>query len=292
MIRCNFTRELTFFRPKRQCHWKFLLRRVDLYINYFRFQKGVDNFSWGEVGGPLVIFNASTWTTLVTSPSKNFMAANMMHNLTSDSLHWGLMGLVNDIPSGFTIETILHVGTGINSAMEGWGGFLTKYYGKDKSMMESDLVNNYIGYWTDNGDYYYPDPDDRNDFEKTLIDAMQYHMNDNNIPYRYLQLDAYWYYRTATGGCLNWTVRANIFPNGIQKLHSSLGIPIVAHNMYFEPKTNYAKQNGGDYNFIVEASIAIPDDITFWEDLFSNSSQWGLISYEQDFMETTYMGLQ
>ena len=36
-------------------------------------------------------------------------------------------------------------------AMKGWGKMLRSYYGKTSASRETDFVNNYLGYWTDNG---------------------------------------------------------------------------------------------------------------------------------------------
>ncbi len=37
--------------------------------------------------------------------------------------------------------------------MDGWGVIMRTYYARDESFRYSDLTNNYIGYWTDNGMY-------------------------------------------------------------------------------------------------------------------------------------------
>lgn len=36
--------------------------------------------------------------------------------------------------------------------MEEWGALLLKYYQKNLSYKENDFTNNYLGYWTDNGE--------------------------------------------------------------------------------------------------------------------------------------------
>ena len=35
--------------------------------------------------------------------------------------------------------------------MDHWGDIMRYYYNKPKSYRDSDLANNYLGYWTDNG---------------------------------------------------------------------------------------------------------------------------------------------
>lgn len=53
------------------------------------------------------------------------------------------------------------------------------------------------------------------------------------LPYRYLQLDSWWYYKGHNGGVKNWTARPDVFPDGIQGLQNKTKWPIVAHNRYW-----------------------------------------------------------
>ncbi|XP_048245186.1 uncharacterized protein LOC124119104 [Haliotis rufescens] len=50
----------------------------------------------------------------------------------------------------------------------------------------------------------------------------------------------------------------------------------------------YAKQNGGNYNFIIDGHKALPTEERFWTDLMSSARQWGLLVYEQDFLDTQF----
>ena len=43
----------------------------------------------------------------------------------------------------------------ITQLMNYWGDIMRWYYNKETSYTRSDLPNNYIGYWTDNGQYRY-----------------------------------------------------------------------------------------------------------------------------------------
>ena len=47
---------------------------------------------------------------------------------------------------------------------------------------------------------------------------------------------------------------------------------------YWSDNTDYATQNGGKWNFVVERDnqLAIPVDEDFWEYLFQTSRRWGL----------------
>lgn len=71
--------------------------------------------------------------------------------------------------------------------------------------------------------------------------------------------------------------------NIISSVRDKTGLPVSAHNRWWSDHTVYAKQNGGQYNFIVEkeTSKALPLDQSFWNDLIANSTKWGLMNYEQ-----------
>ena len=53
------------------------------------------------------------------------------------------------------------------------------------------------------------------------------------IPYRYVQLDSWWYYKGKGGGVKNWTAQTDVFPNGIEAVVEKTGWPIVGHNRWW-----------------------------------------------------------
>ncbi|XP_078674668.1 uncharacterized protein LOC144912809 [Branchiostoma floridae x Branchiostoma belcheri] len=249
----------------------------------------------GITGGPLAVFDQDL-NTVVLSPFSEFMAASVWHNGTGEAesggeVNYGIMGQVDNIPPDFDYQTILYYGKGINQALHEWGGTLMRQYGKSRARTESDFSSNYLGYWTDNGAYYYYHTEPGKNYEDTMVDAMAY-AKEVGIPYRYLQLDSWWYYKGAGGGVKTWDARPDVFPSGLRALYEKIGLPIVAHNRYWAKDTTYAKQNGGNYSFIVEKQLSIPTDMMFWDDLFTQSREWGLIVYEQDWLDVEFKGLQ
>ncbi|KAI8505567.1 hypothetical protein Bbelb_167560 [Branchiostoma belcheri] len=124
------------------------------------------------------------------------------------------------------------------------------------------------------GAYYYYHTEPGKNYEDTMVDAMAY-AKEVGIPYRYVQLDSWWYYKGAGGGVKTWDARPDVFPSGLRA-----------------KDTTYAKQNGGNYSFIVEKQLSIPTDMMFWDDLFTQSREWGLIVYEQDWLDVEFKGLQ
>jgi len=64
----------------------------------------------------------------------------------------------------------------------------------------------------------------------------------------------------------------------------------VAHNRWWSNETVYARQNGGEYDFVVEhdAQMALPLEEHFWTDLLRESRKWGLTVYEQDWLNDQF----
>ncbi|KAH8061053.1 hypothetical protein JL722_4347 [Aureococcus anophagefferens] len=244
-----------------------------------------------EDTGPVCFFDDGA--SAVVSAASSFMSAN--HVLDDDgALTYGLMGRVKAVPAGHVVETIVHFSKdGVNGAMDAWGAALLGRYGKDRAVAEADFTVNYLGYSTDNGAFYYYGSEKNKTMEDTILDVHAY-AEAAGIPYRYVLLDSWWYYQaTDTGGVTNWTARPDIFPSGMRHVRDATGWPIVAHNRYWSGETVYAKQNGGDFDFIIEdvrggkhgGSWAFPDDPAFWDHLIGTAADdWGLATYEQDWL--------
>ncbi|KAK6196067.1 hypothetical protein SNE40_001362 [Patella caerulea] len=242
----------------------------------------------GIIGGPLVLFDSGE-NVLVISPFNQFMAASSYSD--GHSYSYGVMGGVDYVPANFVLQTVLmYRSAGINRAMDDWGRLMTTYYGKDGTYRQSDLTLNYIGYWTDGGAYYYYNVETNKDYEQTILDCVQYG-RDINMPYRYLQIDSYFYFKGPNGGVQTWTPMPLLFPHGFQYLYNMTGLPIGCHNRWWSPNNTYAKQNGGQFDFIVEKAKAVPTDESFWNYLFDNAKRWGLILYEQDWLDVEFAGV-
>ena len=90
--------------------------------------------------------------------------------------------------------------------------------------------------------------------------------------------------------------REDFFPDGGIEAYIKHKFPLVAHNRWFGPDNVYAKENGGQYDFVTDdievdlpgppgsgrGPYAYPNDTKFWPDFMSDRKQWGLITYEQD----------
>ena len=235
-------------------------------------------------GFPLVIFDSELENTLVISPQNTFMSGHQVtwkpQNYTVPVWGSGIIGKVDMIPKGYSMETLVVAGQNVTSTMEKWGKLLRIRYKKEDHYRLDDFTINYLGYYTDNGACYYYYTGEYDNYEEALI-AVKENAVKNGIPYQYLQLDSWWYYKGVGGGVKNWAPMPDVFPHGLQYLSNKTHWPIVAHNRYFSPDTVYAKQNGGRFNFIIDKGhIALPDDPDFWRYLLSTArDEWNLRVY-------------
>ena len=78
--------------------------------------------------------------------------------LQNGDLKFGLMGSVESIPSAVSLDTVVVWGQTLRNAMNRWGEILRIYNGKNTSNKHDDYVSNFLGYWMDNGAYYYYNP--------------------------------------------------------------------------------------------------------------------------------------
>lgn len=265
-----------------------------------------DNIFHGVDGGfPIALFDHKKryileifmQNALVMSPLNTFMSAATTSWLVDDetpALGFGIISTVDKIPKGYAYETILVAGQNVTGTMDSWGELLRSKYKKDDSFRKRDYSINYLGYWTDNGACYYYYTGDYANYEDALV-AVKEDADRQGIPFRYLQLDSWWYFKDDKGGVKNWTAMPDVFPNGIEAVVKKTGWPIVAHNRFWSSQAVYAQRNGGLFDFIIDDAddIALPNDPKFWPYLLSNAQQqWNLWVYEQDWLFTEFSTLR
>ena len=66
------------------------------------------------------------------------------------------------------------------------------------------------------GAFYYTYPEKQKTYEQTVYDVLSYAAQEE-IPYRYLQLDDWWYYIVGPGygATVKWEARPSVFPHGL-----------------------------------------------------------------------------
>ena len=247
-------------------------------------------------GLPLIIYDSDMKNTIVISPQNTFMSATQTSFLPdgydSPIFGLGIVSAVDTVPKGYEMETLVVAGENITGTMEKWGKLLRIRYKKEDHYRLADFTINYLGYYTDNGACYYYHTGEYDNYEDALI-AVKENGLKSGIPHRYVQLDSWWYYKGEVGGVKNWTAKPSVFPHGIWYFSNKTDWPIVAHNRYWSNNTDYAKQNGGIFNFIIdEDGYALPVDAEFWRYLLSTAKdEWNLKVYEQDWLDNEYSNL-
>ncbi|CAF1064276.1 unnamed protein product [Adineta steineri] len=237
----------------------------------------------GMSGGPFIIFNSTQngqGDAILISPFSQFMSSSL--SINGNILEYGYMGSIKTIPKNSTNSLIIfYSSNGINQLIDEWGKLMRLVYNKTLKYRSDDLTINYLGYYTDNGAYYYYHTESQMNYEETIIEIKK----NLTIPIQYIQLDSWWYYKSLADGVSEWTARPDIFPDGLEGLNKKLtNLPLAAHNRYWSSDTIYTK----NYSFIIDnlnlKSLPLGND-SFWIDLFNYSStNWNLILYEQDWM--------
>ena len=174
------------------------------------------------------MFNTELSQVLILSPLNNFMVSSLHHHEDTRSLQWGLMASVENIPPGETLKTVVVLGRTLEEAFTRWGEVLQLSGVGDVKERSEDLVTNYLGFWCDNGAFYYYHTLPGLDYEQTVLEL---HTNlTSRLPVKYINYDSWWYIKGADLGTKSWTPQDSIFPHGMESLYDQTGLPVVAHN--------------------------------------------------------------
>ena len=156
----------------------------------------------GGIGGTGVtcIFDRASLDSAVLSAYENPMAVSHAMS-TPGCIEFGVMGNVDTIPANYSITMILSVEKGVNQAVSRWGKELREAYGKHTLDISRamDVTLQYLGFTTDNGAYYYYNTEPDTDYGQTLVSVKKY-ADRVGIPYSYVLLDSWWYYKGQNGG--------------------------------------------------------------------------------------------
>ena len=80
------------------------------------------------------------------------------------------------------------------------------------------------------------------------------HLSLYRMNQRYWLADSWWYYKGVKDGVKNWTAMPSIFPRGLEYLYEKTGWTVQGHNRFWSENTDYAKQNGGKWNFLMDTT--------------------------------------
>jgi hypothetical protein len=256
-------------------------------------------FAANDCSTPWLLFDDKA-NALIISPASHFMVASMIGNGTNQ-IASGFNQQLRNLPAGFSQQTILAFGNGINRTWDLWGQSLRKLEGVTHPHEDTDSITKYFGYWTDNGAYYYYNYDLKLGYQGTL-ESLVTHYRNEQIPIRYLQLDSWWYYKTFTepdgstgeiksnklppgewnryGGLMEYEAHPAVFPAGLESFRKSIELPLITHNRWIDPASPYHQK----YNISGVAAV----DPKWWDDIIGSIHRAGVETYEQDWLDVIY----
>lgn len=238
--------------------------------------------------GPVILYT-DHMDVIVFSPMDHFFVS--LITVSDGAIHYGVEGEVEEIPAGFSHSFLLVRGKGLNATLERWGEILRGHYGRQRTDRYADPGASTLGYWTDNGAMYYYHTEPGMNEEETLLGVKAY-ADEAGIPYGYLQLDSWWYYKedVSRGGLVLWEPKQEMFPHGLTAFQGKLGLPLLTHNRWFATENNYRER----YPFVDGESprgMSFPLDPGPFEEFMASAASWGVFTYEQDWLDTQYWGL-
>ena len=229
---------------------------------------------------PWVSFDSSM-NTAILSPASHFMVART-GLLANGQLGSGISTKIASLPAGFTQQTLLVIGNGINRTFDNWGRLLTGVTGKVRPSNDSDVTLNRLGYWTDAGSTYYYHTEPGLTYPQTLS-AVEADFARQGISLGYLQLDSWFYPK---GPSADWTSMGNgiyqyfaatpPFASSLANFQHSLNIPLITHARWIDPASPYWQQ------YQMSGTVSI--DPLYWGNVASYLAGSGVAGFEQDWL--------
>ena len=239
---------------------------------------------------PMILFNLTQQghgDTVVFSPFSHFMATSLWQRSETSytALEYGVTGSMSTIPANYAQSFILFYSPrGINKGVREWGQTMQRAFNRTQTHRLNDLSLNYMGYYMDNGAYYFHNTMPGLNYEDTQVNIV----NQIKLPIRYMEISAYFYYKGVAGGCSNWSARPEVFPDGIPAFRRRIGnMPFIIHNRYWAYDAVYQK----NYSWVLdpETGLSLPaSNDSFWLDLLTEAKSWGVILYQQDWLSYEY----
>ena len=235
--------------------------------------------------GPWILFKGKQ--ALVLSPADNFKIS-WMSVAPDGAASSAINGKIASLPDGFEHATLLAAGDGVNDAMGNWGAALQLLGRKKPVSNDADPVLTKFGYWTDNGGSYYYKFDEKLGYAGTLL-AVKDSFAKMGAPLGYMQLDSWFYPKgvrkawDAAGGDLPfgedvYRADAKLFPDGLAAFHQQIGLPLVTHARWVAPTSPYR------HDYKMSGNVVV--DPKFWMETAAYLKEAGVITYEQDWLDS------
>jgi hypothetical protein len=239
--------------------------------------------------GPKVLYSDAL-ETVVFSPLDKYLIA--IGAPEGGEWHCGLEGLAEEIPAGYAHKVLVITGRGVKNTFLKWGELIRGSHAHPVKDPYMDVGIGYLGYYTDNGAYYYYKDAPGMNYHQTLI-AVKEEADRLDIPYGYFQIDSWWYPKAKTnnllnafrGGSMKWEPIPELFPKGLPAFQEELGLPLVAHNRWYNYDTPYCDRYQCVYGH-GDKQPALPIEPEFWDEIMDNAVEYGVSVYEQDWLVT------
>lgn len=258
------------------------------------------HFTNNEISTPWMLFDDQADAFLI-SPASHFMVASMIGDGRKEVAS-GFNPNLRNVPAGFSQETLVVFGKGINKTWDLWGRALLDLQGAKRPAYDADATLKYLGYWTDNGAAYYYNYDADKGYAGTLQSLVERYRQEQ-IPIRYLQLDSWWYYKSTTdadgnpgkqikaaklpsgewnryGGLLEYRAHTDLFPKGLDAFQKAVGLPLITHSRWIDPASPYHQR------YKISGIAAV--DPKWWDCIADYMKTSGIVTYEQDWLDRIY----
>jgi hypothetical protein len=243
---------------------------------------GLFTFTSLASDSPWVFFDSSG-NTFVLSPASEFMVASTVQG-TGGSISSGISSQITSLPAGFTYQTLLVMGRGIDNTYETWGQAMTKLQGKVRPTNDADPSLKYLGYWTDHGaTYYYKFDSTKGSYEQTLL-GVRDNFLQLGLKLGYMQLDSWFYPKgaeadwQADAGIYEYVAASVLFPDGLKSFQQHLGVPLLTHARWIDPASPYRQTYKMSGNVVI--------DPLYWGSIGGYLHDAGVTVYEQDWLAT------
>ncbi len=241
---------------------------------------GTYGFNLAGSDSPWLFFDAHA-NSFLLSPAANFLQATLAMN-ADGSISSGINQAIRTLPAGFTHETILAIGSGINRVYTTWGQAMTMLQGKARPANDATSTLDRLGYWTDHGASYYYRYIPGKGYGGTL-EAVKRDFARRGIPLAYMQLDSWWYpkgappnWKNGMSGIALYTADPTLFPKGLGAFQRQLGLPLVVHARWIDA--------GSPYRTRYKMSGNVSVDPRYWQTVMAYLRQNGVEVYEQDWL--------
>jgi hypothetical protein len=254
-------------------------------------------FSASDISTPWLLFDDQA-NAFIISPASHFMVASMIGD-GAQQVASGFNPKLRNLLAGFTQQTLVAFGRGINRTWDLWGRSMLELQQAKRPANDADAVLKYLGYWTDNGAFYYYNYDPDKGYIGTLTTLVERYRREQ-IPLRYLQLDSWWYSKSTTnadgsageskkveklpegewnryGGTLEYKANPQLFTNGLAAFQKSIGLPLVTHARWIDPASPYHEK--------YQSSGLAMVDPKWWDNIAAYLKSSGVATYEQDWLD-------